>query len=59
MLGQGAVIKGWDDALAGVAVGSRVMLQIPPALGYGKEGSGEDIPGGATLYFLIDVLAAG
>ncbi len=58
-LGQGAVIKGWDDALVGVPVGSRVMLQIPPDLGYGKDGQGEDIPGGSTLYFVIDVLAAG
>ena len=58
-LGRGAVIKGWDDALAGVNVGSRVMLQIPPNLGYGKQGSGENIPGGSTLYFVIDVLAAG
>jgi len=59
VLGQGAVIKGWDQALVGVPVGSRVMLQIPPRLGYGEEGSGEDIPGDSTLYFLIDVLAAG
>ena len=59
ILGQGAVIKGWDQALVGVPVGSRVMLQIPPGLGYGKAGQGEDIPGGSTLYFLIDVLAAG
>lgn len=58
-LGQGAVIQGWDDALPGVTVGSRVMLQIPPRLGYGAEGSGEDIPGDSTLYFVIDVLAAG
>lgn len=59
VLGQGAVIQGWDDALVGVPVGSRVMLQIPPRLGYGAEGSGEDIPGDSTLYFVIDVLAAG
>lgn len=58
-LGRGAVIQGWDDALVGLEVGSRVMLQIPPDLGYGKQGSGEDIPGGSTLYFLIDILAAG
>ena len=59
VVGQGAVIQGWDDALVGVKVGSRVMLQIPPNLGYGKDGQGEDIPGGSTLYFVIDVLAAG
>lgn len=59
VLGQGAVIEGWDQALVGVPVGSRVMLQIPPGLGYGKQGQGEAIPGGSTLYFVIDVLAAG
>lgn len=59
VLGQGAVIEGWDEALVGVPVGSRVMLQIPPAKGYGKDGSGENIPGDSTLYFVIDVLAAG
>ncbi|CAN5180511.1 FKBP-type peptidyl-prolyl cis-trans isomerase [soil metagenome] len=59
VLSQGAVIKGWDQALIGVAVGSRVMLEIPPKLGYGKDGQGDDIPGNSTLYFVIDVLAAG
>lgn len=58
-IGQGAVVKGWDQGLVGVPVGSRVLLEIPPALGYGKKGSGDTIPGGSTLYFIIDVLAAG
>lgn len=58
-LGRGAVIKGWDQGLVGLTVGSRVMLQIPPRFGYGKDGSGEAIPGNSTLYFVIDVLAAG
>ncbi len=58
-LGVGAVIKGWDKGLVGVTVGSRVVLEIPASQGYGKEGSGESIPGGSTLYFVIDVLAAG
>lgn len=57
-IGLGAVVKGWDQALVGVPVGSRVLLQIPPGLGYGKEGQGETIPGGSTLYFVIDVLAS-
>jgi peptidylprolyl isomerase len=39
-----------------VKVGSRVLLQIPPAYGYGPQGSGA-IPGNATLWFVIDVLA--
>ena len=36
-------------------VGSRVLLQIPPAYGYGAQGSGSTIPGNATLWFVIDV----
>ncbi len=59
VLGLGAVIKGWDEKLPACTVGSRVMLQIPPRFGYGKEGSGEEIPGDSTLYFVIDILAAG
>jgi peptidylprolyl isomerase len=39
-----------------VKVGSRVLLQIPPAYGYGADGSGSTIPGNATLWFVIDVL---
>ena len=38
-IGTGAVIKGWDQGLVGVPVGSRVVLEIPPELGYGAEGS--------------------
>lgn len=54
------VIAGWDKALVGVEVGSRVMLAIPPELGYGKEGNEQaGIKGTDTLYFVIDVLAAG
>jgi peptidylprolyl isomerase len=34
------------------------MIQIPPKLGYGKEGQGEDIPGDSTLYFVVDILDA-
>lgn len=58
-LAKGSLIDGWVRGLEGVKVGSRVMLIIPPELGYGAEGSGQDIPGGATLVFVIDVLAAG
>jgi peptidylprolyl isomerase len=58
-LTPGGLIDGWVQGLTGVKVGSRVMLIIPPRLGYGAEGSGSDIPGGATLVFVIDVLAAG
>jgi peptidylprolyl isomerase len=57
-IGVGAVVKGWDEGLVGKKVGSRVLLRIPPALGYGKQGQGEDIPPDSTLYFVIDILAA-
>ena len=53
----GGLIPGWSIGLAGVKVGSRVLLQIPPAFGYGAQGSGESIPGNATLWFLIDVVS--
>jgi peptidylprolyl isomerase len=52
------LIQGWTIGLTGVKVGSRVLLQIPPAFGYGAEGSGEAIPGNATLWFVIDVVKA-
>ncbi|MFJ2032639.1 FKBP-type peptidyl-prolyl cis-trans isomerase [Streptosporangium sp. NPDC087985] len=57
-IGTGKVIKGWDEGLVGVPVGSRVLLSIPPDLGYGKDGSGDKIKGTDTLVFLVDVLAA-
>ena len=52
------LIQGWSIGLTGVKVGSRVLLQIPPAFGYGAQGSGEAIPGNATLWFVIDVVKA-
>jgi peptidylprolyl isomerase len=51
------LIQGWSIGLTGVKVGSRVLLQIPPAYGYGAEGSGESIPGNSTLWFVIDVVS--
>jgi peptidylprolyl isomerase len=53
-IGVEAVIPGWDSGLVGQRVGGRVLLVIPPDLGYGDEGSGE-IPGGATLVFVVDI----
>lgn len=58
-LAKGSLIDGWVEGLSGVKVGSRVMLVIPSELGYGEEGSPPDIPGGATLVFVVDVLGAG
>jgi peptidylprolyl isomerase len=52
------LIQGWTIGLTGVKVGSRVLLQIPPAYGYGAQGSGAAIPGNATLWFVIDVVKA-
>lgn len=57
-IGVGQVVKGWDQALVGQNVGSRVMLAIPPELGYGKQGNeGAGIKGSDTLYFVVDILA--
>jgi peptidylprolyl isomerase len=50
------LVQGWGIGLTGVKVGSRVLLQIPPAYGYGAQGSGDAIPANATLWFVIDVV---
>ena len=52
------VITGWSQGLVGVPVGSRVIIQIPPKLGYGSKGNpSAKIKGTDTLYFVVDVLA--
>lgn len=59
-IGTGSVIKGWDQTLVGATIGSRVLMAIPPDLGYGEQGnSGAGIKGTDTLYFVVDILAAG
>jgi peptidylprolyl isomerase len=55
-IGTGGVIAGWDEGLVGRRVGSQVLLVVPPDKGYGAEGSGETIPPGATLVFVVDIL---
>ncbi|HTY71050.1 MAG TPA: FKBP-type peptidyl-prolyl cis-trans isomerase [Actinomycetes bacterium] len=56
-IGTGQVIPGWDKGLVGVKVGSRVVLVIPPAAGYGSAGqSSAGITGTDTLVFVVDVL---
>jgi FKBP-type peptidyl-prolyl cis-trans isomerase len=56
-IGTGQVIKGWDDGLAGKRVGSQVLLVVPPADGYGKQGSSQaGIKGTDTLVFVVDIL---
>lgn len=58
-VGVGQVIKGWDDGLLGRKVGSRVMLVIPPADGYGSAGDpAAGIKGTDTLVFVVDILGA-
>lgn len=52
-----SVVKGWSQGLVGLPVGSRVLLQIPPRLGYGNKAQGE-IPAKSTLYFVVDILDA-
>lgn len=54
-IGTGDVIQGWDEGLVGQSVGSRVLLVIPPELGYGDQDT-SSIPGGSTLVFAVDVV---
>lgn len=55
-LGAGQVIKGWDQGVAGMKVGGRRTLHIPPQLGYGAQGAGGAIAPNETLIFVVDLL---
>jgi len=55
-LGQGRVIKGWDEGISKMHVGDQAILVIPPTLGYGSRGAGGVIPPDATLIFIVELV---
>jgi peptidylprolyl isomerase/FKBP-type peptidyl-prolyl cis-trans isomerase FkpA len=58
-LGAQQVIAGWDQGVAGMKIGGKRKLTIPPELGYGARGAGGVIPANATLVFEVELLEVG
>lgn len=58
-LGAGQVIRGWDEGVAGMKVGGRRTLIVPPEMGYGARGAGGVIPPNATLVFDVELISVG
>ena len=57
-IGVGQVIKGWEEGVLAICIGEKRRLIIPPELGYGDQGAGDIIPGGATLFFEVELVSA-